>query len=87
MKQRPTKVGILSCIVLASFLAAGCSSRVGDEEMRKLDELKQENAALQREVAQKEEQKAALDREIAAKNEKLKKCNDDKQVVQARLGK
>lgn len=87
MKRRPVTVGILTCMMAASLLVAGCSSSPSAEEMRKLDELKQENSALQREVAQKEEQKAALDREIAGKNAKLKKCNDDKQIVQSRLSK
>ncbi len=87
MNKRQVRVGMVSFVIAASFLLAGCSSSPSEEQMRQLDELKQEHAALQREVSQKEEQKAALEREVAAKNAKLKKCNDDKQVVQSRLSK
>lgn len=87
MKRGSRMVGVVFCLMAASLLIAGCSTSPSEEEMRKLDELKQENSALQREVSQKEEQKAALDREIAAKNAKIKKCNDDKQIVQSRLSK
>ncbi len=87
MKIREVRLGMVSFVIAASFLLAGCASRPSEEQMRQLDELKQEHAALQREVSQKEEQKAALEREIAAKNANIKKCNDDKQVVQSRLSK
>jgi septation ring formation regulator EzrA len=54
--------------------------------MKQLNDLKEEYADLQKEQSSKEQQKAALDREVAEKDAKLKKCNDDQQVVRQRLG-
>jgi uncharacterized protein involved in exopolysaccharide biosynthesis len=55
--------------------------------MKQLNDLKDEVASLQKDAASKEQQKAALEKEVAEKNAKLKKCNDDQQVVKQRLGK
>ena len=65
----------------------GCSSSPNDEQMKQLNDLKDETASLQKDVSAKEQQKAALDKEIADKNAKLKKCNDDQQIVKQRLAK
>jgi len=49
--------------------------------------LKEEVASIQKDTATKEQQKAGLEKEVAEKNAKLKKCNDDQQVVKQRLAK
>jgi chromosome segregation ATPase len=69
------------------MLLVSCSSSPDEAQLRQLSDLKDQHAALQKEQSTKEQQKAALDKEVAEKNAKLKKCNDDKQVVQQRLGK
>jgi septal ring factor EnvC (AmiA/AmiB activator) len=74
-------------LLSGSLVLYSCSSSPDEEMLRQLNDLKEEHAALQKESAEKEQQKAALDREIAEKNAKLKKCNDDQQVVKQRLGK
>ena len=55
--------------------------------MKQLNDLKEEVASLQKEVAAAEQQKSALEKEIAEKNAKLKKCNDDQAIVKQRLAK
>jgi uncharacterized protein (DUF3084 family) len=73
-------------LLLSSPLAlVGCSSSPDEAEMKQLNDLKAEVGSLQKEVADKEQEKAALDRETAEKNAKIKKCNDDQQVVKQRL--
>ena len=83
------KVSVLAVTLLfsSSMLMMSCSSSPDEAHMRQLNDLKDEYAALQKEQSAKEQQKAALDREVAEKNAKLKKCNDDQQVVRQRLGK
>jgi septal ring factor EnvC (AmiA/AmiB activator) len=78
---------VLALLVTSSMFIAGCSSKPDAEQMRQLNSLKEEYAALQREVASKEQAKATLERETADKNAKLKKCNDDQQIVKQRLAK
>lgn len=74
-------------LVTSSMFIAGCSSKPDAEQMRQLNTLKDEYAALQREVATKEQAKATLERELAEKNAKLKKCNGDQEIVKQRLAK
>jgi uncharacterized protein YlxW (UPF0749 family) len=83
------KVSILAATLLfsSSMLLVSCSSSPDEAQMKQLNDLKDEYAALQKEQTAKEQEKATLDREVAEKNAKLKKCNDDQQVVRQRLGK
>lgn len=74
-------------LLSGSLVLFSCSSSPDEEMLRQLDELKEEHASLEKEAAEKEQRRAALDKEIAEKNAKLKKCNDDQQVVKQRLGK
>lgn len=76
----------MALLFSSSLIVVGCSSSPDEEEMKQLNDLKEEYAALQKEAADKEAQKSALDKEIAEKNAKIKKCNDDQQVVRQRLG-
>ena len=78
---------VFALLVASSMFFAGCSSKPDAEQMRQLNTLKEEYAALQREVTSKEQEKSSLEREIAEKNAKLKKCNDDQLVVKQRLAK
>lgn len=71
----------------SSLMLVGCSSSPDEAQLKQLNDLKEEVSALQKDIAAKDQQKAALDKEIAEKNAKLKKCNDDQQVVKQRLAK
>ena len=74
-------------LVSGALVLFGCSSSPDEAQMKQLNDLKDEVASLQKDVTAKEQQKAALNDEIAGKNAKLKKCNDDQQVVKQRLAK
>lgn len=74
-------------LLAGSLMLAGCSSSPSEEELRQLNQLKEEVASLERQVSQVDQQKSALAKEIADKNAKLKDCQDDQQVVRQRLGK
>jgi len=75
---------MIGALIMAG-LASGCSSNATEEELRQLEELKAEVASMETEVQNLESEKAALQKSIADKDAELKKCNDDKTVVQQRL--
>ncbi len=89
MQRNHTKLMALATALLftLSLAMVGCSSRPDAEQLKQLNDLKEEYASLQREVAAKEQAKAKTEREIAEKNAQLKKCNDDQQIVKQRLAK
>ena len=77
---------LLALLFSSSVILVGCSSSPDEAQLKQLNDLKEEYAALQKESSAKEADKAALEKEVAEKNAKLKKCNDDQQVVKQRLG-
>ena len=88
MLRQHRNVGTLAVALLfaLSLVLVGCSSKPDAEQLKQLNDLKEEYASLQKEVGAKEQAKAQAEREIAEKNAKLKKCNDDQQIVKQRLG-
>ena len=87
IRRSLTIITLSLAIVFASIFIAGCSSRPDANQLRQLDDLKAECAALQNNIASKEQAKASAERENAEKNARLKKCNDDQQIVKERLTK
>lgn len=85
--SRTVSVFGMTLLFSSSLVLWGCSSSPDEAQMKQLNDLKEEVASLQKEVAAKEQQKAEADRDLAEKNAKLKKCNDDQQVVKQRLAK
>ena len=85
--SRTVVVGALAFLLTAAGAFVGCSSSPDEAQMKQLNDLKDEVASLEKQVASAEQQKSALDKEIAEKNAKLKKCNDDQAVVKQRLAK
>jgi hypothetical protein len=81
-----TALGV-TLLFSGSLLLAGCSSSPDDAQLKQLNGLKDEVTALQKDQSAKEQQVASLEKEVAEKNAKLKKCNDDQQVVKQRLAK
>ena len=85
--NRMVTVVLVAFLLSGSLVLFGCSSSPDEAQMKQLNDMKDEVASLQKDLAAKQQQKDALDKEIAEKNAKLKKCNDDQQVVKQRLAK
>ncbi len=86
LNRKVTTIGV-TLLFSGSLLLFGCSSGPDEAQMKQLQTLKDEVAQLQKEIKEKDGKKAELDRIIAEKNAKLKKCNDDQQIVKQRLAK
>lgn len=85
LKRAVTFTG-MALLISSAVVISGCSSSPDEAEIKQLNDLKEEYSALQKEAAGLEQQKSALAKDIEDKNAKLKKCNDDQQVVRQRLG-
>ena len=77
----------LILLFAGSVALVGCSSSPDDAQMKQLNDLKDEVASLQKDIAAKEQQKSGLESSIAEKNAKMKKCSDDQAIVKQRLAK
>lgn len=86
MKQLISGVLIVA-MVFSAFIVVGCSSAPSAEEMRQLNDLKDEVASLERRIADKKKEKSDIDRKMAEKDAKLKQCQDDQEAVKKAMGK
>ena len=82
---RMVTVFAVTLLLSVPLALVGCSSSPDEEQMKQLNDLEAEVASLQKEVQDKEQDKASLERQVAEKNAKIKKCNDDQQIVKQRL--
>ena len=86
LNRAASLIAMISLFAGLSFMVS-CSSSPSAEDMKQLNDLKEEYAALQKESSMLSQEKGALEREVAEKNAKLQKCNADQQTVRQRLGK
>jgi septal ring factor EnvC (AmiA/AmiB activator) len=89
MRKTHRAISLLLAMLLVPgiLVLSSCSSSPSEEEMMQLNNLKEEYAALQKELATLNQEKSALEKELAEKEAMLKKCNEDQATVRMRLGK
>lgn len=85
MKQS-LKYLIVGVCLASALVVAGCSSSPSDEELKQLNDLKAQESALQKQVANKTSEKAALEKQLAEKNGKLQQCQSDQEAVKKAMG-
>ena len=78
---------IVALVVSGAMMFAGCSSSPSEEQMKQLNDLRQEVSSLEKQVADKAREKADLEKQIAEKNGKLQQCQSDQEAVKKGLGK
>ncbi len=78
---------LLSSLILAGLLlsAAGCGNKPSAEELKQLEDLKNEVTSIERDISARESEKAALTKSIAAKDAQVAQCAKDKAAVEQAL--
>jgi septal ring factor EnvC (AmiA/AmiB activator) len=66
---------------------AGCNNNASDEEMTRLNNLKAQNADMEKQINAKNSEKNDLQKQIADRDEKLKQCQADQDEAKKALGK
>jgi uncharacterized protein (DUF3084 family) len=75
----------LVAVAAASLGLVSCSSKITDEQMTELQNLKQQESSLRQQVSAKEAEKSRLQGEVAARRGDLDKCNTDRQFIEGKL--
>ena len=78
---------MIALIVLGGMMLSSCSSSPSEEQMKQLNDLKQEVSSLEKQVSDRQREKADLEKQIAEKNGKLQQCQSDQEAVKKGLGK
>lgn len=81
------KTIMVALIVSGGMMLSSCSSSPSEEQMKQLNDLKQEVSSLEKQVSDRQREKADLEKQIAEKNGKLQQCQSDQEAVKKGLGK
>lgn len=75
----------LVAVMAGSIGMAGCSSKITDEQLAQLKDLRQQEATLQSQVRQRNDAKSQLTNEVSRLQADLNQCGQDKSFVQGKL--
>jgi septal ring factor EnvC (AmiA/AmiB activator) len=67
-------------------MLTGCGSKLSDEELKQLEDLKAEVSSLEKSVASMEAEKQALLKAIADKDAQLAECSKNKDALKGSTG-
>lgn len=71
--------------VIAGVALAGCSSKITDEQLARIRQLRQEESTLRQQIKSKQDEKSRLQGEINRLRADLDQCSKDRAFVQSKL--
>jgi septal ring factor EnvC (AmiA/AmiB activator) len=78
---------ISAVVVATAFFVSACTSKVTEEQLKKLESLKQQQSELNTKIKNKKSEISDLEKELAAHQAKLKKCQSETEFVNEKLAK
>lgn len=84
MKQS-LRYGALVVAVACMASIVGCSSKITDEQLAKMKELRAKEQTLTQQIRSKRDEKSRLQSELSARKAELDKCAKDRAFVQSKL--
>ena len=82
--KRIHQLGLLA-VTAASMAMVGCSSKISQEQLTELQNLRQQESTLRQQVSAKESEKGRLQGEVAARRTSLDQCNSNRQFIEGKL--
>jgi hypothetical protein len=84
MKQS-LRYGALVLAVVSMAALASCSSKITEEQLARLRDLRQKEQTLTQQIRAKKDERSRLQSEVNARRAELDKCAKDKAFVQSKL--
>lgn len=85
IKSLVTTFGISSALIVSSVFLTNCTSKITEQQLAQLQELRREESRLTQEISKKKSEKDGLDREVSARQAEVKKCNDEMDFIKKKL--
>jgi uncharacterized protein (DUF3084 family) len=79
------RYGALVVAVASMATLASCSSKITEEQLAKLRDLRQKEQTLTQQIRAKKDERSRLQSEVNARRAELDKCAKDKAFVQSKL--
>lgn len=78
------QLGLL-VVATASLTMIGCASKITQEQLTEIQNLKQQETTLRQQVSTKEQEKNRLAAEVATRRRELDQCNTNRQFIESKL--
>ena len=80
-----TSLHIAGAALIVSTFAAGCTSKITEEQLRQIQDLRAKERQLSSDITKAQGDRSRLDTEVGSRQNEVRKCNEDKAFVQQKL--
>jgi uncharacterized protein (DUF3084 family) len=77
--------GLTSIVVASAMYISSCTPMITEEQKLQLKDLRNKERSLTDAIAQKKSDKSKIEGELNSRKSELKKCTDEKDLIQQRL--
>lgn len=78
-------IGITASLLLSTSLLTDCTSKITEEQLMQLQELRKRESQLNQEISNKQNEISKVEKELNARKTELDNCNKDKEFVKQKL--
>lgn len=82
-----TVIGMSSVILLSSMSFTGCTPKITEEQLARLQELRKQERQINADMAAKQNEISKIEGEIKSRQSELNDCNKDMEFVKEKLAK
>lgn len=76
---------LFTAAIAVSFVFAGCTSKVTEEQLKTLADLRKQEKNINEQIQTKQAEKNTIERELAARRAELSKCSENLDFVKKKL--
>jgi peptidoglycan hydrolase CwlO-like protein len=78
-------IGLSSVLLISSMSFTGCTPKITDEQLARLQELRKQERQINSDIANKQNEITKIEGEIRARQSELTDCNKDKDFIIQKL--
>lgn len=80
-----TAIGLSSIMMFSAMSFTGCTAKITDEQLARLQELRKQERQINADIASKESEISKIEGEIRSRQAELSDCNKDKDFIMQKL--
>ncbi|HYF02737.1 MAG TPA: hypothetical protein VEC36_05130 [Patescibacteria group bacterium] len=84
-KNQKAHLALAAFALTASLFASGCTSKITEEQLRELRDLRARESQLRQQISSSEADRLRIEGEFTRRQAEVRKCNEDRAFVQQQL--
>jgi outer membrane murein-binding lipoprotein Lpp len=85
-KNQKAHMAFAAVALAVSLFASGCTSKITEEQLRELRDLRARESQLRQTISSSEAERLRVEGEVTRRQAEVRKCNEDKAFVQQQMG-